>query len=294
MRISITYNVGREVVEKCSEITGLEASVDLEGKGEIIVGFSKLKSTENTVLIQTASAGVDHMDFSSIGDNVTVCSNAGAYSNIVSEMVFALLLSHLKKIGSFDIATRSGKFKRESIGMLEGKTFGVLGYGGIGRQSARIAKALDMKTIAYSRSRKDSQYLDGWEESPERLFENSDILLISTPLTNETSGMVDRKLLSRFGGTYIINIARSDVVNRQDMLDYLSENSDRFYLSDVWWGEPEIKYPVPENAVLTPHVGGYAEEMLTHATLRACENVKRFLDGKPENVVNMKEYVWRM
>lgn len=291
MRISITYDVDKEIVDKCSEITGLEASVDREGTGEILIGFSKVKPGDKTVLIQTASAGVDHIDFSSIGEGITVCSNAGAYSGILGEMVFALLLSHAKKITQYDGETRKGIFKREAIGSLEGKTFGILGYGGIGRQSARIAKAMDMRTTAYSRSRREDQYLDGWAGTPDELFESSDIILISTPLNGQTEGMVNESLLSRFRGKYIINVARAEVVDREDMLRFLSENSDKYYLTDVWWGEPEIKYPVPENAMLTPHVGGFARETLPRVTIRACENVKRFLEGDPENVVDPDDYI---
>ncbi len=290
MKVSITYNVDKDTVERCSQITGLETSVDREGTGEIIIGFSRLKIRENTVLVQTASAGVDHLDFTGAGENVTVCSNAGAYSNVVAEMVFAQLLSHIKKICTFDAGTRSGEFKRQQIGTLEGLRMGILGYGGIGMQAARLAKAFDMKTMAYSRSTRSKDHLDEIASSPEELFSSSDVVLISTPLNTSTRNMVNRELLSKFSGKYIINIARAEVVDKDDMLNFLKENPGKFYLSDVWWGEPDLTIPVPENAMLTPHVGGFTEKTLQDATIKACENVRRFLDGHPENVVDLREY----
>lgn len=291
MKISITYNVDSETVEQCSRITGLETSVDRDGSGEILIGFSKLSIRENTVLVQTASAGVDHLDFTGAGNNVTVCSNAGAYSNVVAELVFALLLSHVKKICKFDAGTRNGEFKREELGTLEGLTMGILGYGGIGRQAARIARSFDMKTIAYSRTIRNTEYLDEAVNSPSELFSRSDIVLVATPLNRDTRNMVNGELLSKFHGTYIMNIARAEVVDKDSMLDFLRSNPGKFYLSDVWWGEPDLSIPVPDNAMLTPHIGGYTEKTLRDATVKACENVKRFLDGHPENVVDLTDYL---
>lgn len=290
MRVSITYNVDSDIVDQCSSITGLETSIDREGTGEILIGFSRLKIRENTILVQTASAGVDHMDFTGANENVTICSNAGAYSDVVAEMVFAQLLAHVKKICKFDASTRRGEFKREQIGSLEGLTMGILGYGGIGRQAARIAKAFDMKTIAYSRTIRNREFLDEGVQTPEELFSRSDVLLISTPLNRETRHMVNSELLSEFKGTYIVNIARAEVVDKDAMLGFLKSNPGKYYLSDVWWGEPDLSIPVPDNALLTPHVGGFTARTLRDATIKACENVRRFLDGHPENVVNLGEY----
>lgn len=291
MKISITYDVGKELVEECSRITGLEAQVDQDGNGEIIIGFRNLDVKDNTVLVQTLSAGVNHLNFNTSNDNVTICSNAGAYSNIVTELVYALLLSHSKKISFFDSETKEGRFTRIPTPILEGMTMGILGYGGIGRQVARVAKAMDMKTLGHSRSGRRDEFLDDISSSAGDLFARSDIVLIATPLTKATKGMVNRELLSRFRGKYIINIARADVVHRDDMLAFLKENPEKFYLTDVWWGEPEISDPVPENAVLTPHVGGYSPENIRKAMILASENVKRFLDGHPENVVDVSDYI---
>ncbi len=290
MKISVNYDVDDETLQECSRITGLEASVDRTGSGEIVISFRNFKVNENTVLLQSASAGVDHFDLSSLNEKVTFCSNAGAYSNVLAEHVFALLLEHVKKIGALSRKTREGKFEREGIGTLEGLTFGILGYGGIGRQSARIAKAFDMRTIGFSRSLKQDEFLDSVAKSPKEIFSSSDVVLISTPLSNSTRDLVDSSLLGSFRGKYIINVARADVVKREDMQTYLKENPEKYYLTDVWWGEPELKYPIPENAVLTPHIGGFTPKTLRDATLSACRNVRRFLDGHPANVVNPEEY----
>ena len=68
--------------------------------------------------------------------------------------------------------------------------------------------------------------------------------------------MVLGKPLSIFSGKYIINVARANIVKEGDMRSFLKNNPDKFYLSDVWWNEPEINMPVPHNVILTPHVAG--------------------------------------
>lgn len=290
MRISITYSVDEDIVDQCARITGLETSVDRDCKGEVLIGFSDFKIGPQTVLVQTLSAGVDHFDFHEVNDSVTICSNAGAYSNVVTEMVFAQLLSHIKKICKFSTDMKNGKFSREPTVRLEDLTLGILGFGGIGRQVAKIAKAFDMKTIAFSRTLNSTENLDFRAESPQALFTDSDVVVIAAPLNMATKGMVDEKMLSVFRGSYIVNIARAEVVDKEAMLGFLKENPDKYYLSDVWWGEPEMTVPVPENAVLTPHVGGFTKNTLRDVTVKACENVRRFLDGHPENVVDRGDY----
>ncbi len=290
MKISINYDVDEDVVRECSRITGLEASVDKSCSGEVIISFRNPKLSDRTVLLQSAAAGVNHFDLSQINEKIMLCSNAGAYNNALAELVFGLLLEHVKKICTFSARTKNGSFERERVGSIEGMTFGVLGYGGIGKQSARVAKAFDMRTIGYSRKLREDEYLDAVASSPEEIFRESDIVLIATPLSNETRGMVNSSLLGQFAGTYIINVARADIVDRQDMLSFLDKNPEKFFLTDVWWGEPVIKDPVPENAVLTPHIGGFADRTLKDATLSACRNVKRFLDGSPLNIVDLSEY----
>lgn len=290
MEISLLFDADEETLKKCSEIIGQTVKSDKSGNSEIQIAFSEIKVTDRTKMIQTMFAGVDHVDFTKIREDITLCSNAGAFSNTVAEHVFALVLSHMKKIVAFDQMTRSGKYQKEPVEVLEGKTMGIAGYGGIGKRVARIAKAFDMKVLGFTRSPVEDPNVDEYMKSLEELAGKSDIFVLALPLTTKTAGIIDRRVLDSFRGDVIVNVARADIVNKDDMLEYLHGNQKKSYLTDVWWGEPELRIPIPENALLTPHIAGISEISFDRALMSACENVRKYLEGKPENVVDVKEY----
>ncbi len=290
VKATILHDVGPEVVEKCSEIAGLEVTVNHPEDAEIQIILRKFVPTERLKMVQTVSAGVDHLNYKELKDGIVLCSNAGAFSDPVAEHAFAMILAHTKKIFQFNQETRNGIYKKDRVQTLYGMRLGILGHGGIGRSAARIARGFGMKVLAYTRTIREDPNVDSFVASAEELVGNSDILLLALPKTNKTLGMVNKELLSYFKGTQIVNMARADIVNEEDMLDYLNRNPEVWYLSDVWWNEPDVKFPIPENAILTPHVGGISQESVDTAFFRACANVKKYLEGKPENLVDVSEY----
>ncbi|MCW6168464.1 MAG: 2-hydroxyacid dehydrogenase [Thermoplasmatales archaeon] len=293
MRITILtgMEVKESVLKQCSDIVGSKITQNQPDGAEVQIVTNHFVPTPNLRLVQTLSAGVDHFDFSILPKGVTVCSNAGAYSDPVAEHAFALLLANEKKICKFVRKAQNGVFERETVGTLSGATLGIFGFGGIGRSAARIAKAYRMRVVGYSRHPVEDPNLDEFASSVEELFSKSDIVLISIPLSNLTRGIVSRDLLKKFHGNVIINVARAGVVNEQDMLEYLRNNSDFYYLTDVWWNEPNVSFPIPENAILTPHVAGNVDESISSwRFIYACKNIKKFIDGYPENVVDVSEY----
>lgn len=293
MEISLLFDTDEETIKKCSKIIGREVKSDKSGNSEIQIAFTEIKVTDRTKMIQTMFAGVDHVDFSKIREDIIICSNAGAFSSTVAEHVYALILSHMKKIQMFDHMTRSGEYRKEPVEILEDKVIGIAGYGGIGKQVARIAKAFDMKVLGFTRSPVQDPNVDDYAKTLEELSQRSDILVLALPLTNKTRNIIDRRILDAFHGNIIVNVARADIVHKDDMLDYLKRNQKKYYLADVWWGEPELKTPIPENALLTPHIAGISEISFDKALMKACENVRKYLEGKPENVIDVKEYLNR-
>lgn len=291
MKATIMHEVSREVVEKCSVITGIEVSKKEPEDAEIQIVLGKFVPTSHLRVIQTISAGVDHLKFQELPPGVEVYSNAGTFSDPVAEHAFAMMLAHEKKICHFFAETRKGNYHKESVGSLSGRTLGILGHGGIGRSSARIAKAFGMDVNAFTRTVREDPNVDQFMRSAEDLVGNCDILLLALPKTNATEGMLNSNLLEKFHGDMIVNVARSDIVQENDMLEFLRNNPQKVYLSDVWWNEPKVDFPLPENAFLTPHIGGISRESADMAVLRACANVKRYLEGSPENHVKVSEYL---
>lgn len=290
MKATILYDVSKEVVDRCSEITGIPVTKESPEDADIQIILRKFIPTEKLKMVQTVSAGVDHINFQDLTGGVTLYSNAGAFSDPVAEHAFAMILAHNKRICQFASETRNGIYRKATVETLSGSTFGVLGHGGIGRSSARIARALKMHVVAFTRTIKEDENVDEFVKTAEEVVSKSDVLLIALPKTQKTIGVVDSKLLSHFRGSLIVNMARADIVNEKDMKKYLAENPDVHYLSDVWWNEPDVSFPIPENSMLTPHVGGISRESADNAFILACTNVKRYLDGKPENRVDTAEY----
>lgn len=290
VKATILRDVSPEVIEKCSRITGLEVTANQPDDADIQIVLHTFVPTDRVKMIQTVSAGVDHLEFGKLKDGVILCSNAGAFSDPVAEHAFAMILAHVKKIFQFTEETRNGVYRKDRVRTLSGMSLGILGHGGIGRSAARIAKALGMTVNAYTRTVKEDSNVDRFIDSPEELVKNCEVLFLALPLTKKTNGMVNRPLLSMFKGSIIVNMARSDIVDEKDMLDFLKEHEDVWYLTDVWWNEPDVAFPIPPNAMLTPHVGGISRESAEGAFIRACTNVRRYLDGKPENVVDVSEY----
>jgi phosphoglycerate dehydrogenase-like enzyme len=296
MKISLQINfsslkVPDSLVEELEKQTGCKIIKGFSDDAEIIVFAGKPVIGEKTVFMQSVSAGVNHLDFKNIPENITVCSNADAWSIPVAEHAFALILSKYKNICKSDSLIRNGKYVRELSDSLYGQTLGIMGYGGIGREMARIARAFYMKTIGFGRTPPDDDNLDLFTGDKYYIPANADIMALTLPLNNYTKEFVDHELLSKFKGNIILNVGRSEVVNREDMLNYLSENPEKWFLTDVWWGEPKIEGKIPDNVIVTPHVAGLAKDYMSVPLNRAFENVSAYLKGKPKNVVNRNDYL---
>ncbi len=282
-KLSVQYNLTDDLFEMCSSLTGMQITDNPEEADAVIFGRDP-KFGSRTKVFQGLFAGFDHLDLDSFPEDATLLSNAGAYSEPVAETVFALILANIKRVCEHNSDYHGVKFKRRSVTTLFGKSMGILGYGGIGRKVAEISRSFGMSVYAYSRTKKNDEIAE-FLETPEELFSRSDVILVSVPLDSKTEGMVNSKLLSRFGGSMIVNVARANIVDRNDMLSYLEENPHKFFLTDVWWNEPDISGPIPHNCIVTPHIGGMGKEFLKTAVERACINLKEYMDGRPRNVI---------
>ncbi|MEM0158140.1 MAG: 2-hydroxyacid dehydrogenase [Thermoplasmataceae archaeon] len=290
MKVTIMAEVPDDLLGKCSRILGSNVTSMKPDDADVQVIFRKFKVTQHLKMIQTISAGVDHLNFKEIPEEIIVCSNAGAFSDPVAEHAMAMLLSWKKNICRFYEMSRSGIYRKEPVSTILGKTVGIIGHGGIGSSFARMAKGFGMKVLAYTRTERPDQSVDKFVKSIDEVASLSDILLITLPLTKQTRNIINMRVLEAFHGDTIINVGRADVVDKEDMLAFLGAHRDVEYLTDVWWNEPNVEFPLPENALLTPHVGGISKELEAMAIIRAIENVRKYMDGKPANVVNRSDY----
>lgn len=253
-------------------------------------------------LLQTVAAGVDHLPYHSIPPHVTICSNAGAHRISIAEHALALLLAAAKNVVGHTDAIRAGKFPQELIGKsLRGKTFGVVGLGGIGSEAARLAAGLGMRVVGINRRGRTDAPVEwcGTMGDLDRLLAESDFVLLSIPLTKHTVGLIGARELGRMKpDAVLVNIARGRLIRERDLYEHLRANPRFQAALDVWWTYPKGDgHPFTEpfhelsNVVMTPHVAWAIPEQSRWSLEAALDNVAGFLRGEPpRNVVDRSEY----
>ena len=251
---------------------------------EVIHGCKKLK------LLSVAFTGVDHIAMDACReDGVTVCNCAGYSTAAVSDLVFGMLISLYRNIAACDKATRSGGTKDGLIGCeLEGKKFGVVGTGAIGMNVAKIADAFGCGVYAYSRTVKDVPYITYVDL--DTLMSTCDIISLHVPSNAQTKGMISREKIALMKkNAVLINLARGPILDSQALADALNEGKIAGACIDVYETEPPIAEDHPlvtaKNTVLTPHVAFATKEAMVKRAVIVFDNVKKYLEGKPQNVM---------
>jgi phosphoglycerate dehydrogenase-like enzyme len=187
----------------------------------------------------------------------------------------------------------TGRWEQFDVGFLRGQTLGIVGYGEIGRETAKLARALGMQVVAIRRrSVLDSEALYPLEKLREMLSV-SDYVLISTPLTPETKGMIaDAELRAMKSSAVLINVGRGPVIVESALIAALEQRRIRGAALDVFDREP-----LPEghpfwrldNVLLSPHSADHTIGWEQLAMQIFVENFERFRNGEPlTNVVNKK------
>ncbi|HVT79778.1 MAG TPA: NAD(P)-dependent oxidoreductase, partial [Phycisphaerae bacterium] len=170
---------------------------------------------------------------------------------------------------------------------LAGKTLGIIGYGKIGEQVAAVGRALGMKVLAYSRTRKGGDVEWG---TIDEVFAGSDVVSLHVPLTPETRGLVNTRTLGLMrAGSYLINTARGAVVMEADLAAALRSGKLAGAGLDVASVEPinsDNPLLTAPNCVMTPHLAWATLAARRRCIEIAAGNVEAFLEGKPRNVVN--------
>src|SRR5439155_7727168 len=154
------------------------------------------RSLKQVTFIQVLSAGDDHMPFADLPPHILVASNPGAYATPMAEHVMAMTLALAKRLLIEHQKLRNGEFDQLTPNrMLSGTTAGILGFGGIGRATARLMRAFAMHIYALNQSGKSTEPADfiGTLQDVEHLLRASDVVVISLPLTRTTKGRICKK-----------------------------------------------------------------------------------------------------
>jgi len=225
-------------------------------------------------------------------------TNIPAYStNSVAQMVFSHILHFVQNVSVHaasvknDEWTNSIDFTYRKTPQIElaGKTLGIIGFGQIGQAVAKIGLAFGMKIIFNNRSKKETS-IAAKQVELDALLAESDFISINCPLTAENKGFFDKHAIDKIKPTaFVVNPGRGPLINENDLADAL--NNDRIAGTglDVLSTEP----PRPDNPLIhakncaiTPHIAWATFEARSRLMKIVTENLRSFLDGKPQNVVS--------
>lgn len=240
--------------------------------------------------IGVLATGYNVIDVGAAREKGIVVTNVPTYgTDSVAQLTIALLLELCHHLGAHGEAVRAGEwtanrdwsFWKTPQVELAGKTFGCIGYGRIGAQTARIAEALGMRVLIHSRS----------EGIPlDEILEQSDVVSLHCPLFPETRGMIGASQLQRMKpSAFLLNTSRGPLVVEQDLADALNAGTIAGAGVDVLSVEPPTEgSPLfsARNCIVTPHIAWATREARGRLMEIAAGNVAAFAAGVPENVVN--------
>lgn len=250
-----------------------------------------LSNCPDVKMISVAFAGVDHIPMNICKKRDIIVSNAAGYSNhAVAELTIGLAISLYRKMLWSDHQTRNLSDRQGFLGAeLYKKTFGIIGLGQIGSQVAQLANTFGCRVLVYSRSTKDIPNVEF--SNLDYLLKNSDIISLHVPLKQETKHLIGEseiKLLKK--SAIIINTARGPVIDYHALAEALKNNHIAGAALDVYEKEPPLDKDHPlfnaPNTILLPHIGYATEEAIKLRGQIVIENINRWLEGNPQNVMN--------
>ena len=245
-----------------------------------------LKHKKNLKVISNYAVGLDNIDVKyaeSVG--ITVYNTPDVVTNSTADLTFAILLSLIRKISFACDYVKKDKWKvwdpEIFLGEeLIGKVFGILGFGKIGEAVARRAMGFGLDIIYYNRSNKEvDSFLSPYVTpvSLSELLETSDYLSIHLPFTNETEGFINKKTINKMKKKPIIlNIARGNIINTDDLVEALESGKIRGAGLDVTAPEPlpgDHTLSHFNNCIVVPHIGTATHECRNNMARLAAYNI---------------------
>ena len=249
--------------------------------------------------ITMLATGYNVVDYTYAREKGISLSNVPAYGTAaVGQFAIAMLLEICHHVAYHSDTVHNGKWERSAdwcywdhpLIELAGKTMGIIGFGRIGQQTGRIAKAMGMRILAHSPHPSDSGREIGEYVDLDTLLAESDVIALHCPLFPETAGIINRDTIAKMkDGVIILNNSRGQLVVEQDLADAL--NSGKVYAAglDVVSSEP-IKGDNPlltaKNCIITPHISWAPKESRQRIMDATVQNIQAYLNGAPINVVN--------
>lgn len=253
-------------------------------------------------LVQVPGAGLDRIDCSALPAGASL-ANVYGHEVGIAEYVIGAMLTLRREFVRLDSALRRGAWESQwAVGAaapplwaeLAGKTLGILGYGRIGQEVARRARAFDMNVLATRRDTMQPEPHGVALRGPDAIDDviaQADYLALTLPLTDETRGLIgDKQLRAMKPNAIVINVARAHLIDEDALYQALVEKRIAGAALDVWYQYPKApgatfpsRHPFHErpNVLMTPHVSGWTDGMMDARAKVIAENVERTARGEP-------------
>jgi glycerate dehydrogenase len=282
------------------------------GQADVLLGWhlgeelpaGALQESARLRLVQLLSAGADSVDYAALPERLVLASNVGAYAQPMAEYVMAVTLALARRLPQRHAEMARGEFGMwKPVLTLDGAVCVILGFGGIGKATARMMRAFGARIRAVNTSGRSSEPADfiGTLADLDRLLAAADVLVVTLPLTRATRGLIGaRELALMKPAAILVNVGRAAIVDERALYERLRDHPDFCAGLDAWWHEPgpgsafSTEYPffnLP-NLIGSPHNSGVTDGALEVGARMAAENVRRFLRGEPvTGVVRREDYL---
>jgi phosphoglycerate dehydrogenase-like enzyme len=265
-----------------------------EGLAEVVNGLPRLRwvhATSAGAGEQVRKAGLSPEALK----RVVITTSSGVHAVPLAEFAILGLLAMAKELPRLieDQRARAWPEVRRPVRELSGQTLFLLGLGEIGREVARLGKALGMRTVGFRRTEGPPPEWVDEVHGPQRLAElagQADAMVVSLPMTEQTAGLVDRATIERLPASCIfVNIGRGGVVDEPALIDALRDRRIAGAVLDVFATEPlpadSPLWTLP-NVLVTPHAAALSARENERIAELFADNLRRYLDGRPlRNIV---------
>ena len=289
------YELGEVVVYPTTNEEEFEAHID--GADVVVINKLKLNATNlpkatNLKLICLAATGFDNVDLAYCRQKgIGVCNVVGYSTQSVAQLTLSMALSLYTHLGEYTDFVRSGEYTQNGLANrlipvyheIAGRTWGIVGYGNIGKQVALVAKAMGCRVLVYKRT----PVADAECVNFDTICQKSDILSLHVPLNEQTRNLLDETHIAMLKkDAVVINVARGAVADEAALTNAILEDRIAGLGVDVYSKEPfDTEHPFNKikhlpNVLLTPHMawGGYETRVRLLGEIK--ENIIAFFNGK--------------
>lgn len=276
-----------------------EANIVLTNK--VILNRENLSEANNLEFIAEVATGFNNIDIEYAKEKGIGVANVAGYStNAVVQHTFAATLALLDEVAYYDNYVKSGEYSKSGLFTcldrpyyeIEGKTWGIIGLGNIGKKVAKIAEAFGAKVVYYSTTGINSNS-DFSRVSFDELLSKSDIISIHAPLSKNTLGLINYEALCKMKNSAIlVNMGRGPIVVEEDLARAIDEDKIRGAALDVFEVEP-IKVNSPlltmknkDRIILSPHIAWASVGARERLFNEVVENITAFYNGEIRNRVD--------